>query len=162
MTNHIQNKSTFSKMPANKIISISKYIWLFFGLFLSIALLLTILLIFVLIPSAINALDIRHIPERLLVELIGSMPVLLIYLSALIQVVYGVFSFLHVLQLCLTKKALKRKPAVIIFRVLTVLFGIASIVCTVLLFTGDLCIYDYLRTVVLFFGGSIALNIAVE
>lgn len=161
MTDQSQNKSFYKKIPAHKIIGVSKYIWLFVGVLLSIVLLGIASLIFVWLPG-INAREIEYIPDRLLLGTLLSIPSLLLALLMMAQAISGIFSFLHVLQLCLTKKTFERKPSVIIFRILTVLFGIGCIVCAVLLFTQTICVYDFLRTAVFFFGGSIVLNIFIE
>ena len=104
----------------------------------------------------------------LVVALIGVATVIwylgvaFVYSIKFFPIVLGIFSLLHVSHLFLTRNAKKANPAIIIFRILTVLFGVASIVCTVLFLTQTLSINEFLRSVVLFFGGSIVLNIAVE
>lgn len=104
----------------------------------------------------------------LVVALIGVATVIwylgvaFVYSIKFFPIVLGIFSLLHVSHLFLTRNAKKANPAIIIFRILTVLFGIASIVCTVLFLAETLSINEFLRTAVFFFGGSIALNIAVE
>ena len=89
-------------------------------------------------------------------------PMTLMLSLLIIEGVTAIWSIAQVSLLCIFNKRPKLLPVVILFRILTVLFGIATIICTVLLFTQTICVYDFLRTVVFFFGGSIVLNLAVE
>ena len=88
--------------------------------------------------------------------------IILALLSPLLQIFFGVLSLMHVIILCIFNNKIKRLPVAILFRLITVFFGIASIGCVLLLFSGTICIYDFFRSVIIFFGGSIVLNLAVE
>ena len=77
-------------------------------------------------------------------------------------VILAVFSFLHVSQCFIARKPLKRKWAAVFLRILTLIFAIVSIVFVVLFVTCTIPLYDFIRSWVLFFIGSIVLNIFVE
>lgn len=77
-------------------------------------------------------------------------------------VILAVFSLLHVLQCFVENKPLKKKWAAVFLRVLLLIFAIASIVFVVLFVTGTIPLYDFLRSWVLFFIGSIVLNVFLE
>ena len=81
---------------------------------------------------------------------------------SVVQAMFAIFSFINVTRLFAVNKPIKRKPIAIIFRVLTVLFGIALIVSPILLLVQVIPVYTFLRCVVLFFIGSIVLNIFIE
>ena len=89
-------------------------------------------------------------------------PFILVALAAILQVLVALYSLVHVLLRFILNRSVKRKPITIIFRVLTLLFGIASIVFVVLLATRSIPVYDFLRSVVFFCGGSIVLNLVIE
>ena len=89
-------------------------------------------------------------------------PFVLVGLSAILQVLVALYSFVHVLLRFILNRKVKRKPIAIIFRILTLLFGIGSIVSIVLLVTQSVPVYDYLRLFLLFCGGSVVLNLTVE
>ena len=77
-------------------------------------------------------------------------------------IILAVFSFLHVSQCFIEKKPLNKKWAAISLRILTLIFATASIVFVVLFVTCTIPLYDFIRSWVLFFIGSIVLNIFLE
>ena len=152
------NSSRIQTSKAAKFFKIFKYVWLSLGIVSPI-----LVEIILLIISATSII----LNERDNAIFLGFSAFMITYLvfcySALaFPAIFGTFSFFHIAQCCLTPKALKNKTFVIIIRILTVLFGVASIVCAVLVLAGAISLYSYLRTVIFFFGGSIVLNLAVE
>ena len=164
MINSPEIKATNKKIPAHKVLKIAKYIWLLSGTLIttSIACIVYILLTGLTPSSSLFSItsfrDLLQIVIALIIYASITVPITVVSFTA----TFPVFSFIHIIQLFLTPKQLKRKPIAIIFRILTVLFGIASIVFVVLFVTKTICAYDFLRSVSLFTGGSIVLNIFVE
>ena len=157
MTDTRENKVVTKKMPAYKVIKIVKFAFLIVSVILSIVLagIANLCIATWGILNGATVLSLIMAPVLLIPSAIIAIPVIM-------QLVIPCFSFLHITQLFLTPKQLKRKPIAIIFRILTVLFGIASIVFVVLFATKTICAYDFLRSVILFTGGSIVLNVFVE
>ena len=152
-TQVIDNLKASKKSKIVRFLKISKYVLLVIGAILPFAVM------------GIAYLDISIQLSNVDVDIVFAILSVLcafIIITVAFPAIFGIFSFLHILQLCLTTKTLKNKAWAIIFRILTVLFGVASIVFSILLLTKHIPIYDYLRSVVLFFGGSIVLNLAVE
>lgn len=161
MTEIPENQVSEKRIPAYKIIKIIKYVLLPVSIILPIA--FGTVWFLAKLPPATTIIDFISSMSILFIELVYLLPPIIIPLIlAVVQVSISIFSFLHITQLFLTPKQLKRKPIAIIFRILTVLFGIASIVFVVLFATKTICAYDFLRSVVLFTGGSIVLNVFVE
>ena len=163
---------TDKQIRANKIFKIIMFSWL-----LLIALLIIVVCLgtFIVICAAeLIYLDIGSIPlAHLGMELAnGAVTVLIgmilaafyggVPLIAVVQAMFAVFSFINVTRLFVVNKPIKRKPIAIIFRVITVLFAIALLVSPILLLVQVIPVYTFLRCVVLFFIGSIVLNIFVE
>ena len=86
----------------------------------------------------------------------------LVYTVKWFPVILAVFSFLHVSQCFIARKPLKKKWAAVFLRILTLIFAIVSIVFVVLFVTCTIPLYDFIRSWVLFFIGSIVLNIFLE
>jgi hypothetical protein len=174
MTDNYYSTAT-QKHPIIKGIKISKYIYLAIVAILPIAAIVLPLLLTLSVGllSVINGLaNNKPFEDAKMTALIQILLLLHIYVGCIpmilgiailaIGAVSIIFSALQIPLLCIFNRRPKILPVVIIFRILTVLFGIATIICTVLLFTQTICVYDFLRTVVFFFGGSIVLNLAVE
>ena len=80
----------------------------------------------------------------------------------ILQLGFGFFSIGRMIRLLIVKKSENKKGVAVIFRVLTLIFGVASIVFAILFFAKFIPIYMFLRSAVLFFIGSIVLNIFIE
>ena len=173
----VNNSSRIQNSKAIILFKISKYIYLALVVMLPvIALALSILISLSLglingIEEVIDAAQFEaYLIDSLLFTTMFSgflfftaiAPMTLILSLLIIEGVTAIWSIAQVSLLCIFNKRPKLLPVVIIFRTLTVLFSIASIICTVLLFTQTICVYDFFRTAVFFFGGSIVLNLAVE
>ena len=163
---------TNKQIRANKIFKIIMFSWLLLIVLLIVAVCLGTFI--VVCAAELIYLDIGSIPlEHIGMELaIGATTVLIgmvlaafyggVPLIAVVQAMFAIFSFVNVTRLFVVNKPIKRKPIAIIFRVLTVLFGIALIVSPILLLVQVIPVYTFLRCVVLFFIGSIVLNIFIE
>lgn len=163
---------TNKQIRANKIFKIIMFSWLLLIVLLIVAVCLGTFI--VVCAAELIYLDIGSIPvAELGLELANGMVWVLmgmllaafyggVPLMSVVQAMFAIFSFVNVTRLFVVNKPIKRKPIAIIFRVLTVLFGIALIVSPILLLVQVIPVYTFLRCVVLFFIGSIVLNIFIE
>ena len=166
---------TDKQIRVNKIFKIIMFSWLLLIalLILSVCLGLCVVTLALILPNIssvpivdlISHMSLRGIMLNAIICFVGFLLVLvccLIPMMVIVQPMFSVFSFINVTRLFVVNKPIKRKPIAIIFRVLTVLFGIALIVSPILLLVQVIPVYTFLRCVVLFFIGSIVLNIFLE
>ena len=164
MTDTPEIKTTPKKTRGQTFLTVFKYGGLPFSILLGI--IAPIIILYVAIVADIiynnpstNAIFVIYGSAEVLLVM---SPILLFDLAAILQAVVALYSLVHVILRFILKKPTKRKPITIIFRILTLLFGIASIVFSVLLLTQAIPVYDFLRSFVFFCGGSIVLNLVIE